>query len=70
MGLNYFNYSNPIDNNNDGFTDLTLVDRLSIFNKLDFYDNLSIAIRYVYEDRWGGQMNWSSNYRGGNEVYG
>ena len=24
LGINYFNYSNPIDNNNDGFTDLTL----------------------------------------------
>jgi len=24
LGINYFNYQNPIDNNNDGFTDLTL----------------------------------------------
>ena len=24
LGINYFNYSNPIDNNQDGFTDLTL----------------------------------------------
>jgi len=70
LGINYFNYSNPIDNNNDGFTDLTLVDRISIFNKLDFTDKLSVATRYIYEDRWGGQMNWSSNYRGGEEVYG
>ena len=26
LGINYFNYSNPIDNNKDGFTDLTLQD--------------------------------------------
>ena len=70
LGINYFNYSNPIDNNQDGFTDLTLQDRISIFNKLTFGKKLSIASRFVYEDRWGGQMNWSSEYRGGNGLYG
>lgn len=70
LGVNYFNYSNPIDNNNDGFTDLTLADRISIFNKIDFKDKLTVATRYIYEDRWGGQMNWSNKYRGGEEVYG
>ena len=70
IGLNYFNYSNPIDNNDDGFTDLTLVDRISIFNKIDLKNKLSIATRFVYEDRWGGEMNWNKNYRGGDEIYG
>jgi outer membrane receptor for ferrienterochelin and colicins len=32
-GINYFNYSNPIDNNKDNFTDLTLQDR---FSKMEF----------------------------------
>ena len=70
LGINYYNYSNPIDNNGDGFTDLTLQDRLSIFNKFRFGDNLSVATRFVYEDRWGGQMNWAPKYRGGDQVYG
>ena len=70
LGINYFNYSNPVDNNQDGFTDLTLQDRISIFNKLTFGKKLSIASRFVYEDRWGGQMNWSPEYRGGNSLYG
>jgi len=70
LGVNYYNYSNPIDNNGDGFTDLTLQDRLSIFNKFTFGDKLSLATRFVYEDRWGGQMNWSSKYKGGDQVYG
>ncbi|WP_196888382.1 TonB-dependent receptor [Aureivirga sp. CE67] len=74
LGVNYFNYSNPIDNNNDGFTDVTLQDRISIFNKFSFQrkDNrvFTIAGRYVYEDRWGGEMNWEPKYRGGDEVYG
>jgi len=74
LGISYFNYQNPIDNNKDGFTDLTLQNRISIFNKwtFDLPDNkkANIAARYFYEDRWGGQMNWNKSYRGGNEVYG
>ncbi|RZF57968.1 TonB-dependent receptor [Sphingobacterium corticibacterium] len=73
LGINYFNYTNPIDNNNDGFTDLTLQNRISIFNKWNFdrKDNriFTIAGRYLYEDRWGGQMNWNRKNRGGDEVY-
>ena len=33
LGVNYFNYQNPIDNNHDGFTDVTLQNRISVFNK-------------------------------------
>lgn len=73
-GLNYFFYDNPLDNNNDGFTDVTLQDRISIFNKFSFErkDNriFSLAGRYVYEDRWGGEMSWRNEHRGGTEVYG
>ena len=69
IGINYFNYSNPIDNNGDGFTDLALQNRISIFNKIKSKNN-SLAFRYFYEDRWGGQMNWNSSFRGGNQVYG
>jgi len=73
IGVNYFNYSNPIDNNGDGFTDLTLQDRISVFNKWNFKRPegriFSVAGRYVYEDRWGGDMNWTPAYRGGDEIY-
>lgn len=74
IGANYFNYNNPIDKNGDNFTDVTLQQRFSVFNKWNFSrkDNkvFTLAGRYVYEDRWGGEMNWSRQYRGGNEVYG
>lgn len=74
IGLNYFNYQNPIDDNNDNFTDVTLQNRISIFNKWNFDRKekriFSIAGRYIYEDRWGGEMNWSRKYRGGDQVYG
>ncbi len=70
LGVNYFNYSYPIDKNEDGFTDLTMQNRISIFNKFNHINKFSIATRFVYEDRWGGQMNWLSIYRGGDTVYG
>ncbi|UPS92448.1 TonB-dependent receptor [Bizionia sp. M204] len=73
FGTNYFKYDNPIDNNHDNFTDVTLQDRISIFQKWNFKRKhnrkFSLAGRYFYEDRWGGEMNWNKNYRGGNEIY-
>lgn len=73
-GINGFYYDNPIDNNGDGFTDLTLAKRISVFQKLNFIrpENkvFNLAGRYVYENRWGGEMNWAPEFRGGNEVYG
>jgi outer membrane receptor for ferrienterochelin and colicins len=74
VGINYFNFQNRVDNNNDNFTDVTLQDRFSVFNKWNFKrkDNrvFSLAARYVYEDRFGGDMNWAPEFRGGDSIYG
>lgn len=74
IGINHYNYNVPIDKNNDGFTDLTLQKRLSVFDKLsvDRKDDrvASLAGRYVTEDRWGGQTNWTKDYRGTDSIYG
>ncbi|NIJ55697.1 TonB-dependent receptor [Dyadobacter arcticus] len=74
LGISYFNYQNPIDKNKDGFTDLTLQNRISFFNKwsFDLRNNrqANIAARYYYEDRWGGEMTWNKSFRGGDQVYG
>ena len=73
-GINYFNYQNIIDNNDDGFTDLTLQNRISIFNKLNFKRKknklFTVAFRYLYEDRWGGETNWNKIFRGTDQIYG
>jgi len=73
-GLHYFHYGNPVDNNGDGFTDITLQHRISLFQKWKFNRRLqrqaSLAGRYFYEDRWGGQMNWNKSFRGGDSLYG
>ncbi|WP_224489124.1 TonB-dependent receptor [Robertkochia flava] len=73
-GVNYFNYDEPVDNNGDNFTDLTLQHRVSVFQKWDFKRPseriFSLAGRFFYEDRWGGEMQWTPEYRGGDEIYG
>ena len=74
LGVNYFNFQNRVDNNNDNFTDLTLQNRISIFNKINIERKsnkvFTIAGRYVYEDRWGGELDWERKFRGSNLVYG
>ena len=74
LGVNFFNFQNRVDNNNDNFTDLTLQNRISIFNKINIERKsnkvFTIAGRYVYEDRWGGELDWKRKFRGSNIVYG
>ncbi len=73
-GVNTFWYDTPIDNNQDGMTDLTLQKRFSLFQKLQITQKrgniLSLAGRYITEDRWGGEMGWTQAFRGGDVIYG
>ena len=74
LGVNYFNYQHPLDKNGDGFTDVTLQHRVSVFNKWNFMRKenreASLAARFVNEDRWGGQTSWNKSYRGSDSIYG
>ena len=74
LGVNYFNYNQTIDNDKDGFTDVTAQNRISVFNKWNFSRNqnrlFSVAVRGMYEDRWGGDVRWEKKYRGSDEIYG
>ena len=74
LGVNYFNFQQRIDNNKDNFTDLTLQNRISVFNKINFERKnnklFTIAGRFVYEDRWGGEMDWQREFRGSDIKYG
>ena len=73
-GVNYFRYNNPIDKNDDNFTDVTLQHRVSVFQKWNILRKdkrlFSLAGRYNWEDRWGGEMQWTKADRGGDEIYG
>ncbi|HRN78778.1 MAG TPA: TonB-dependent receptor [Ferruginibacter sp.] len=75
QGMSYFQYSQPIDRNNDNFTDVTLQQRISVFQKWNIARRhadklLQWYARYMYEDRWGGEMQWNKKHRGGDEMYG
>jgi len=73
-GVNYFNYDNIIDNNDDNFTDVTIQERISVFQKWSFKRKnnrlFTLAGRYYWEDRWGGELDWTKAFRGGDEKYG
>lgn len=51
LGINYFNYDQVIDKDHDNFTDVTLSERISVFNKWSFSRNnnrlFTIMTRHV-----------------------
>lgn len=73
-GVNYHHFNNKIDLNKDNFTDITLQHRISVFQKLSIERKedrkASLAGRYMYEDRMGGELNWTRAFRGGDSIYG
>ncbi len=68
-GLNGFMYDTPHDANGDGFTDITQQKRLSAFTKWAVGD-ASLAARYVVENRWGGELDWTEAFKGSDQIYG
>lgn len=71
---NSFLFNKRWDINGDNFTDVTLQKRLAVFGKMSIAhkkgNSSSIALRYLYEDRWGGEMDWERKFRGGDSIYG
>jgi len=61
------------DLNKDGFTDVPLTNRANLFNKWSFdrKDNRMAVIyaRYLFEDRFGGQMNTPGLLTGSDQYY-
>lgn len=74
FGVNYFHYDQKRDINNDNFTDVTLQKRISLFNKWTFHrasgKSFSLAGRYIHENRWGGELQWTPAFRGSDQIYG
>ena len=73
-GINYFQYNQPYDKNGDHFTDVTLQQRASVFQKWSFKRKrnrlFSLGGRYYWESRWGGDMRWNAQYKGSDSIYG
>ncbi len=73
-GINYFHYQVSIDRNKDGFTDIANQSRFSVFQKIGMdgkkWGSFNLGLRYVYEDRWGGETRWAPQWRGTDSIYG
>ncbi|MFW6205693.1 MAG: TonB-dependent receptor [Gemmatimonadota bacterium] len=63
-----------LDENDDGYADLTLDTRLSLFGKVHLEaergDGLSLAAKYYHENRFGGERGWTKEHRGSDQIYG
>ncbi|MDZ7879053.1 MAG: TonB-dependent receptor [Saprospiraceae bacterium] len=74
FSANYFNLDKRWDINKDNFTDITLAKRASLFNKWAFAradgKRSDVAFRYVWEDRFGGELQWSKQFYGTDSIYG
>lgn len=58
----------------DGFSDVPLSKRLSLFNRLSLKrksgKSLDFSAKYYNEDRYGGVEEWTTNFRGSDSIYG
>jgi outer membrane receptor for ferrienterochelin and colicins len=67
-----FDYKWDIDGNN--FVDMPLTNRGNFYNKWSFVRPQNkvafIYARYLFEDRFGGEMNFRSKDRGSDSIYG
>lgn len=74
LGMHLYHYDHPVDHNGDGFTDMTLQKRISLFNKWSLArkeDRIAEAgFRLYHENRWGGDMQWTPSDRGRDTRYG
>jgi outer membrane receptor for ferrienterochelin and colicins len=69
-----YTMNNHWDKNHDGFTDIPLTHRVSVFSKWTFRNKFkkqsSVFGRYLYEDRLGGQLNFNRSDIGSDSIYG
>lgn len=74
FSTNIFHFDKLWDVNSDNFTDVTIQKRIALFNKFAWQHksgkSTQLALRYYYEDRWGGEKKWNTSYRGSDSIYG
>ena len=67
---NVYYMADFVDENGDGFSDVTLDRRVSLFAKADVNRTLKLTAKFYNEDRFGGVERWTKADRGSAEVYG
>ncbi len=74
FSANLFGLNQKVDLNKDNFTDIALQKRASVFAKMHWQRSNSLAsqvsLRLFKENRFGGEMNWTEDFRGGDSIYG
>jgi outer membrane receptor for ferrienterochelin and colicins len=74
INLSAYDMNTRWDKDHDGFMDIPLTNRYTIFSKWTFrnkYKKLcSVFGRYLYEDRLGGQLAYNKSWIGSDSVYG
>ena len=74
INVSTYNMDSHWDKNHDGFTDVPLTNRFTVFSKWTFrnkYKRLcSVFGRYLYDNRLGGQLNYNRSLTGSDSVYG
>lgn len=70
----YYNSNAFIDENEDGFSDLTQDSRFTFYNKWRWdrgtFEKTSLAVKFYHEDRMGGVKEYSQQLRGSDQIYG
>jgi outer membrane receptor for ferrienterochelin and colicins len=70
---NFYYFNHFLDQNKDNFSDVPLQKRASLFQRWNFTQKsnriFNINYRFMQEERWGGEKNWSRNFRGSDSIY-
>lgn len=70
----FYNSNAFIDENKDGFSDLTQDSRFTFYNKWRWdrgpFEKTSLAVKFYHEDRMGGVKEYSQRLRGSDQIYG
>ena len=74
INVSFYDMNARWDKNHDGFTDIPLTTRGTIFTKWTFrnkYQKLcSVFGRYLYDNRLGGQLAYNKSLIGSDSIYG
>lgn len=68
-GVYHHHFGSRIDRNGDNFLDMALQERVSVFQKIRFSDELDVLLRYYYEDRLGGTVEGQHHHRHTHDKY-
>lgn len=74
LSANLFHMKHFMDDNDDGFTDEVLSERITLFNKWSLHRSskkfMDFTAKYYSEERFGGIESWTQDFLGSDSIYG